>query len=72
MRQDITVVVRVGGKDYQARVLNVGGVEIYDGDALVGAGTWDDGRIIARTPTLDDAVYEVVAEALNAELSRPV
>ena len=68
MNKDVTVEVRVGPHDYQGRMLNEGGVNIYSDGSLVGSGDWDGERIVHRAPSVGSAVYDAVESAIRGEL----
>jgi hypothetical protein len=69
MNRDITVEVRVGTHQYQARMINAGGVNIYSQGALVGSGDWEGDRIVHRAPSVGSAVYNAVETAIRSELT---
>ncbi len=63
MHKDITVAVKVGGAEYQARLRKMD-VQVYRNTALVGSALWHDGQLLERAETIPDEVYEVIQSTL--------
>ena len=69
MPEDVTVEVHVGEHDYQARLLNDGGINIFSEGGLAGSGDWEEGCIVRRSESLPGEVYDAIEEAIRVELS---
>jgi len=68
MADDVTVEVHVGEHDYQARLLNDGGINVFAEGGLAGSGDWEGGRIIRRAESLPEEVYDAIEAAIRVEL----
>lgn len=68
MAEDVTVEVHVGEHDYQARLLNDGGINVFMEGGLVGSGDWEGGCIIRRAESLPSEVYEAIESAIRVQL----
>jgi hypothetical protein len=70
VEKDLTVALRAGSFDYQARLLNDGQVCVFVDGTLAGTALWDGERLVERSPALPDAVYDALSAALTIELDR--